>query len=230
VKLFVILFGVLCWLIAAPAGSQQALHPAFSTAEGEAVRAMSGGKSSSNPHLEWTPRRPPDPAERRHAEEIILQLRAALKKYKDYRVAEQEGYRPLHADADLAEYHFTNDRFSLIGSLWFRPSKPTSLIYRKTRRGYELIGALFTASRFATAAELHRRVPLSVARWHAHRDICMPPTEGASIADWTRFGFRGTIATEQECAAAGGTFYPEMFGWLLRVYPFEKSPEKIWAH
>ena len=232
VKSLFITSGFVVGLFAALAWSQQPQPPSpvYGDAQRQAVRIMSTGKLPSNPHMKWSSRRPPDEADRRHAEEIVLQLRAALKKYKDYRVAEQEGYRPLLPGGELPLHHFTNDRFSLIGSLWFRPSKPTSLIYKKTKQGYELLGALFTASQFATEAELHRRVPLSVARWHAHGNICMPAQSGSLTADWTRFGFEGAIATEQDCAAAHGTFYPQMFGWMLRVYPFENSPEKIWAH
>ena len=232
VKSLFITTGVVSGLFAALAWSQlpQPPSPVYGDAERQAVRFMSAGKLPSNPHLQGTTRRPPDEADRRHAEEIVLQLRAALKKYKDYRVAEQEGYRPFLPGAELPLHHFTNDRFSLIGSLWFRPSKPASLIYKKTKQGYELLGALFTASQFATEAELDRRVPLSVARWHAHRNLCMPPQSDPPGVDWTQFGFEGAIATEQDCAGAGGTFYPQMFGWMLRVYPFEKSQEKIWAH
>jgi hypothetical protein len=173
--------------------------------------------------------RPSNEADRRHAEEIVLQLRAALDKYKDYRVAEEEGFHPLLPGLDVPQHHFANDRFGLIGSLWFRPSKPISLIYKKTSKGYDLLGALFAASRFATEAELSRRVPLSVARWHAYINICMPHKSHYATADWKQFGFDGSITTEQACAEAGGVFHPQMFGWMLRVYPFEKSRGKIWG-
>ena len=73
-------------------------------------------------------------------------------------------------------------------------------------------------------------MPLSVARWHAHINICLPPKSQYPTANWTAFGFAGSIATEQACTEAGGTFYPQMFGWMVHVYPFEKTPDKIWAH
>ncbi|HWP85768.1 MAG TPA: hypothetical protein VNN17_11295 [Terriglobia bacterium] len=199
-------------------------------AEADALRAMASQKVSSNPHVKMTALRPPSEADRRQADEIVAQLRAALKKYKDYRVAMEEGYQPFLPNLPQKEYHFTNYRYGLIGSLWFRPSKPTSLLYKKTKSGYELVGAMYTASRFATESELNRRIPLSVARWHAHINICLPPKSEYATADWQRFGFAGSITAEAECRAAGGTFHPQMFGWMVHVYPFEKSPEKIWAH
>jgi hypothetical protein len=39
----------------------------------------------------------------------------------------------------------------------------------------------------------------------------------------------GSIATADACAAAGGRFFPQLFGWMVHVYPFEKTSEKIWA-
>jgi len=48
-------------------------------------------------------------------------------------------------------------------------------------------------------------------------------------ADWTRFGFRGSIATKDECDREGGRFQPQIFGWMVHVYPFAETPEKIWS-
>ena len=41
-------------------------------------------------------------------------------------------------------------------------------------------------------------------------------------------GLGGTISTAQACEAAGGRFFPQIFGWMVHVYPFESSPEKMW--
>jgi len=214
-------------------GSAQEATPQAHThdsAETDVMHLMSSIKMSAHLHLKLTELRPSNEQDRLRGEEIVQQLRAALKKYKDYRVAEQDGYLPFLPDLDLPQYHFTNNKYGLIGALWFRPAKPTSLLYRKTAKGYELRGAMYAASQFATESELNRRVPLSVARWHAHINICLPPKKDYLSADWKQFGFDGAIATEQACTDAGGTFHPQMFGWMVHVYPFEKKPEKIWAH
>jgi hypothetical protein len=38
----------------------------------------------------------------------------------------------------------------------------------------------------------------------------------------------GSISTQETCDAAGGRFYPQIFGWMVHVYPFS-APEKIFA-
>jgi hypothetical protein len=197
--------------------------------EADAMKAMADLKMPMNAHMKMTELRPANDADRRRADSIVRELRGVLEKYRNYEAAEKDGYQPFLANLDLPQYHFTNYRYGLIGALWFRPSKPTSLLYRKTPKGYELLGAMYTASRFASEEQLDRRVPLSVARWHAHVNICLPPKSQYPTADWKRFGFAGSIVTEQSCTEAGGTFYPQLFGWMVHVYPFEKSPDKIWA-
>ena len=196
--------------------------------EAEAMESMADMKM--NAHMKMTELRPPNDTDRRRADSVVRELRGILEKYKDYQVAEKDGYQPFLANLDLPQYHFTNYRYGLIGALWFQPSKPTSLLYKRTPKGYELLGAMYTASRFASDEQLDRRVPLSVARGHAHVNICLPPKSQYSTTDWKRFGFAGTIATEDACTEAGGTFYPQIFGWMVHVYPFEKNPDKIWAH
>jgi hypothetical protein len=44
-----------------------------------------------------------------------------------------------------------------------------------------------------------------------------------------RFGLKGSIVTEQACEAAGGTFHPVIFNWMVHVYPFEKDQARIWS-
>ena len=44
-----------------------------------------------------------------------------------------------------------------------------------------------------------------------------------------KFGLQGSISTQQECEAAGGTFMPHVFGWMVHVYPWEKTPDEIWS-
>jgi hypothetical protein len=48
-------------------------------------------------------------------------------------------------------------------------------------------------------------------------------------ADWTKFGLHGSIATKDSCDAAGGRFSPVIFGWMVHVYPYEDSLDKIFA-
>ena len=48
-------------------------------------------------------------------------------------------------------------------------------------------------------------------------------------ADWTKFGLKGSIATEDACSAAGGRFHPVVFGWMVHVYPYEQGLDNIFA-
>src|SRR5689334_3115177 len=77
---------------------------------------------------------------------------------------------------------------------------------------------------------LDARVPLSVAQWHLHVNICLPAPRDRGHADWTRFGFAGAITTQAACDAAGGQFHSQFFGWMVHVHPFETDPAAIWTH
>jgi hypothetical protein len=127
-------------------------------------------------------------------------------------------------------YHFTNYWNGFLEAITFDPARPTSLLYVKTKDGYELIGAMYTAPKTDTLEQLNERVPLSVASWHAHTNLCLPKAAAMANADWKKFGLAGSIATPEACAQAGGRFYPQIFGWMVHVYPFENSRDKIFAH
>src|SRR5271157_516746 len=114
----------------------------------------------------------------------------------------------------------------------FNPSQPTSLLYRpRPEGGYELVGAMYTVPKRDTEAQLEKRVPLSVAQWHRHINLCFPKkgTELSKV-DWTKLGPKGSIDTKTACDAAAGRFYPQLFGWMVHVYPWEADPSKVWAH
>jgi hypothetical protein len=44
-----------------------------------------------------------------------------------------------------------------------------------------------------------------------------------------QFGLKGSITTQEACDAAGGTFHPVIFNWMVHVYPFEKDQASIWS-
>ncbi len=201
-----------------------------------AVNAMTPAHHHASLHMRMTQPRSQTPEDLARADAVAKTLRAALEKYKDYRVAIADGYQPFLPNIPQPQYHFTNYWHGFLEAFAFDPARPTSLLYKKTRIGYELIGAMYTMPKNATEDQLNQRVPLSVATWHLHVNLCMPPAAPApsgaqgARADWTRFGLAGSIATPEACAAAGGTFRPAVFGWMVHVYPFETSPDKIWRH
>src|SRR6266566_4164438 len=71
--------------------------------------------------------------------------------------------------------HFTNYRYGFEAVMRFNPEHPTSLLYEKTGDEYKLIGVMYTAPKNANCNELDKRIPLSIAQWHAHVNMCVPP-------------------------------------------------------
>jgi hypothetical protein len=202
-----------------------------SAAAQSANEAMAGHHMDMGAHMFMTDLRPANPADEKRAEEIVATLRKSIEKYRDYHVALAEGFQIFHPEVPQDHYHFTNYRYAFEAQFAFNPALPTSLLYKRTADGYELEGAMYTAPKKATEEELNSRVPLSVARWHKHVNLCLPP-KGAQQkqVNLKEFGFRGSIATQEACETAGGRWIPQIFGWMVHVYPFEADPEKIWAH
>ncbi len=198
-------------------------------------RMMSSEQMEHDPsmaaHMGYSTLRPKSPGDQERADQLVKTLQTALAKYKDYRVAEAAGYKPFHPETKQAVVHFTKWSYGLKAIFTFNPSEPTSLLYKPTPDGgYELVGAMYTAPRHASEDQLDKRVPLSIARWHKHLKLCVPKKgTDPSTVDWKKFGM-GSITTKQECDAAGGVFYPQLFGWMVHVYPWEKNPEMVWAH
>jgi hypothetical protein len=198
--------------------------------EAHAVHDMRHGNTDSHSlHMHMTAMRPQTPEDATRATEIVAQLRAGIEKYKDYHVALNDGYRIFLPNIPQPEYHFTNYKNGFLEAFTFDPARPTSLLYKKTSDGYELVGAMYTMPKRATEDQLNARVPLSVAMWHLHTNLCMPQKGQFRNSDWTKFGLKGSIATQEACDAANGRFQPVIFGWMVHVYPYEDSSDKIFA-
>ncbi|HVA17410.1 MAG TPA: hypothetical protein VMV59_06820 [Candidatus Dormibacteraeota bacterium] len=209
---------------------EAAANPAARAANDD-MSDMSGMHMDMNPHMFMTALRPTNAADQARAAQILATLRPAIAKYKDYHVALADGFKIFLPNVPQRHYHFTNRRYALEAQFAFNPARPTSLLYKKVPGGYELEGAMYTAPKRFTEDQLNERVPLSVARWHKHVNFCMPP-KGTPPAQVNRkeFGLGGSISTEQACSAAGGRWFPEIFNWMVHVYPYESNPAKIWAH
>jgi hypothetical protein len=198
--------------------------------EKAAVSDMTSGEHEAHAqHMTMTTMRPRTPEDVRRANEIGTQLRAGIEKYKDYHVALNDGFKIFLPNLPQPEYHFTSYRNGFLEALTFDPARPTSLLYKKTATGYELVGAMYTMPKRATEDQLNARVPLSVAMWHLHTNLCMPPRAELRAADWTKFGLHGSLATQDACDAAGGRFSPVIFGWMVHVYPYEDSLDEVFA-
>jgi hypothetical protein len=205
--------------------------PGASQVVDTANEEMSEMHMGMGPHMHMTDLRPANAADEKRAEQIVETLRPAIEKYKDYQVALDEGFKIFHPELPQEHYHFTNYSYALEAQFTFNPTHPTSLLYKKVDGRYVLEGAMYTAPRRYTDEQLNERVPLSVARWHEHVNLCMPPKgEGITMVNWHEFGLRGSIATEDACDTAGGHWIPIIFNWMVHVYPYETDPAKVWAH
>jgi len=197
--------------------------------EKAAIEDMTPGHHNHSLHMHMTAMRPETPEDAQRAQEIVTKLRAGIAKYKDYHVALNDGFHIFAPNIPQPEYHFTSYRNGFLESFTFDPARPTSLLYKKTANGYELVGAMYTMPRNATEDQLNERLPLSIAMWHQHTNLCFPRLGHLRDADWTKFGLKGSIATEEACDAAGGRFHPVVFGWMTHVYPYADSTDKIFA-
>jgi len=183
-------------------------------------------------HMDMTDLKTPKPGDQQKAEAIVAAAKTAMEPYQDYQKALADGYQIFLPNLPQPQYHFTKALNGLEARSHFDPLKPTSLLYKKTPDGgYKLVGAMYTDRVDATEDELNDRIPLSIARWHQHVNFCKAPMgqKAAYFGPDAKFGLLGSINTKEACEAAGGTFYPHIFGWMVHVYPYEADAKKIWA-
>jgi hypothetical protein len=183
-------------------------------------------------HMFMTTLAPMQPGDQQRADAILSAAKAAIAPYQDYRKALADGYRIFLPNLPQPQYHFTRYEYAWKARNHFDPSKPTSLLYKKTADGgYQLVGVMYTDRVDATESELNERIPLSFARWHQHVNFCKAPAGQITgyLGPDAKFGLLGSISTKQDCDAAGGQFIPHVFGWMVHIYPFEIDPKKIWS-
>jgi hypothetical protein len=201
-----------------------------SDAGAHAMHSMEGHMDMS-PHMKMTALRPAKPGDSARAKEVAEAARKASEKYIDYRVALDDGYKIFHPELPQKMYHFTNYGYAMEAAFRFDPEHPTSLLYEKHGEDYTLIGVMYTAPKRFSDDQLDQRIPLSVAQWHEHVNFCTAPAGRKSeyMGPHPQFGLRGSVTTQETCDAAGGTFHPVIFNWMVHVYPFEKDPANIWS-
>jgi len=193
--------------------------------------AMSTQHMDMGPHMKMTAMRSVKPGDQERAQQIVEAARRVCEKYKDYKVALADGFHIFMPTVRQEMYHFNNFEYAHEAAEHFNPEHPTSLLYQKDGDGYMLIGVMYTAPKWTSQDELNERVPLSIAQWHAHVNLCLaPPNRNqAGSGPGGKFGINGSISTQGDCEAAGGRFVPQIFGWMVHVYPFEQKPEDIWS-
>jgi len=201
-----------------------------SDASAHAMHSMEG-HMDMGPHMKMTALRPSKPGDAERAKEVAESARRASEHYVDYHTALVEGFQIFHPEIPQKMYHFTNYGYAMEARFRFNPEHPTSLLYEKHGEDYKLIGVMYTAPKRFGEEELDQRIPLSVAQWHEHVNFCAAPAgqRNEYMNPHPQFGLRGSITTQEACDAAGGTFHPVIFNWMVHVYPFEKDQASIWS-
>jgi hypothetical protein len=140
-----------------------------------AMGAM-GKQITMNAHMTLTELRTPTAADVERGRQIIETMRASLSKYQDYNVAIANGYQPFMPTVPQDVYHFGNAEITgaeYMGD--FDLKNPGSLLYEKTTfGGWKLVGAMYSAPPLDAPAQLDKLIPLGLARWHEHTNLCLP--------------------------------------------------------
>ena len=206
-----------------------------SDANAHAMHSMEG-HMDMGPHMKMTALRASKRGDAERAQHVADEARRVSEKYTDYHAALADGFQIFLPHVPQKMYHFTNYRYAREAFFGFNPEHPTSLLYEKHGDDYKLIGVMYTAPKRLTEDQLDERIPLSVAQWHEHVNFCappanMPPAEKRQklLGPNAQFGLKGSITTQEACDAAGGTFHPIIFNWMVHVYPFEKDQASIWS-
>lgn len=178
-------------------------------------------------HMRMTPSRPITPEDSVRVTRIVAELRRSLERYRDVRVATADGFRQFAPGVEGQRvHHFTNYRHAFAEHFRFDPAKPSSLLYEKDVQGrFILVGAMYVAPKRASTEDLDARIPLSVAQWHAHVNVCVPGRRDRERWRETRdgrmlFGPAGVITTREACDAERGRFHEQLFGWMVHANVF----------
>ena len=164
--------------VSAP-GHNMSDMPGMDSAGGaSAMRAMEGHHMDMGPHMKMTALRDTKPGDAERAAQVAEAARKVAEKYTDYKVALADGFRIFMPNVPQKMYHFTNYGNAFEAVIHFDPGRPTSLLYEKRDDGYKLISVMYTAAKNAGEDELDQRIPLSVAQWHAHINLSLPPRTG----------------------------------------------------
>jgi hypothetical protein len=196
------------------------------------MNVMGQSMAAMTNHMCITRLRPMQPGDEERAKALVATVKASIEKYRDYKKALADGYVIANPKVDQPQSHFTNDANVRIADTQFDPTRPSSLLYRRTpTQRYKLEGVMFTDRLTATEDELNQRVPLSIARWHRHTNFCGAPADKVKeyFGEHPKFGMFGSIHTKEACNAEGGQFLPVIFSWMIHVFPYEDNLKDVFS-
>lgn len=214
------------------------LAPAQADHANHAVHEAMAGAMAESPHMRMTAARPQTVADSVRAIAIADTLRMVLARYANPAAAEAQGYTLFLPNVKNQKvFHYTNWKNALQEAFRFDPTAPTSILYKKDTRGrVVLVGAMYTMPRGASVEDLDRRVPVSVARWHLHTNLCVPRKGAESRYSELQhgkplFGLNGSIVSKEACDAENGRFLSKVFGWMVHANVFAGTDlASVWAH
>jgi hypothetical protein len=192
-------------LLAVPAGLRAQAAAAHDAGGAESMMMGDAPGSGHKRHMRFTELRPATEADSARALALVRSLRQAIAPYADLDSARAAGYRIRPKVAAMlprkAIVHMGNPRLQAGGDGAFDPAHPRALLYRHDAAGtLRLAGAMYVAPEGATLDELDARVPLGLAHWHQHVNVCVPRSRDAQIRALRR------AETPEDCARAGGRF------------------------
>jgi hypothetical protein len=217
-----------------------ATAPGDSEAQADLSRIIAGILSDTSSHMRMGPTRTATMADSARAAAVVAAARAALSQYVDVKVAERDGYyRNMPWLDDQPIYHYNSaENANAAERGKFDPSRPVSLLYKKNDRGQlNVVGAMYATSASAAPDSLDALLPVSMAHWHQHVNLCYP---GKSIGRYLTgkvdaglvFVMKTLIdiTSAPVCEAAGGRFVSSEAGWMAHVYMFPGSNDAkaIW--
>jgi hypothetical protein len=214
------------------AGAAMADMPGMGAGEMSDMRDMGPSMAAMAGHMRVTGLRPRQPGDEAKVRVLLAQVRASIERYQDYKKALADGYAIANPKVDEPQFHFTNAANVKEAESHFDPTRPSSLLYFQTpKQRYKLEGVMFTVPPNASEEELNARIPLSMVRWHKHVNFCAAPADKVQeyLGKHPKFGMFGSIHTADACHAEGGSFYPEIFTWMIHVFPFEDSLENAFS-
>ena len=190
-----------------------------STASTAPVQSYSH-KMNMGPHMLMSANRPATADDMARIEAIVANAHVCFDRYRDYHLAFHDGYQIFAPDVAQDVYHFASVQNFQEAQTTFDLAHPSALLYRKAGNSWQFVGVMYSAPANATMDQLNAEIPIGVAPWHLHVNICLPAGDGGEktlFGPGSLFGLSGTITTQAQCGKVGGTFYAQMYGWMVHI-------------
>ncbi len=111
--------------------SSDSNKPASDDEMAHTMNSMSSKHMDMGPHMKMTTLRPGNADDQKKADAVVEQLRGAIEKYKDFKVALADGFQIFQPNIPTPMKHFTNYGYAIEATFKFNPLHPTSLLYEK---------------------------------------------------------------------------------------------------